>query len=355
MTQTPYSRFPSHCFWRDGVVNATWAEMPNLYVKKFELTRDCRIASAGSCFAQHISRSLNQNGFRFLDVEPSPPGLTSLQAQRYGYGIFSARYGNIYVVRHLLQLATEALGTGSKLQRVWQHGDRFFDALRPTVEPLGLDSSEEVVAHRAQHIENVRRLFLEMDVFIFTLGLTEAWVERETGLVFPSCPGVVAGHFDPCRYRFKNFGYSEILSDFIAFRDLIQKARQESENAKNAPRYILTVSPVPLVATATGSHALTATVHSKSILRAVAGELAAQFQDIDYFPSYEILASPWSQTNFYKANLRDPTSDGVNVVMNYFFRAHGALLKEPDSALHLAAEDDADPFCDEAIIEAIER
>jgi hypothetical protein len=289
-----------------------------------------------------------------LDVEPPPQGLSAARARFYGYSVFSARYGNIYVVRHLLQLVKEAFGEGIGICRVWHRDGRFYDAMRPTLEPEGLDNPDEVIAHRKQHLENVRRLFLEMDVLVFTLGLTEAWVEKDTGLVLPTCPGVVAGTYDPEQYEFRNFGYSDILAVFLALRELIRKARATSGNsAQPEPRYVLTVSPVPLVATATGGHVLPATVYSKSILRAVAGELAERFQDIDYFPPYEIIAGPWSQTNFYGKNLREVTAEGVETVMNYFFRAHGVFPPLESGAETAGVDEEDDIICDEVILDAL--
>ncbi len=41
------------------------------------------------------------------------------------------------------------------------------------------------------------------------------------------------------------------------------------------PRFILTVSPVPLVATMSGSHVSPASIYSKSVLRAPAGRSQA--------------------------------------------------------------------------------
>ena len=49
-------------------------------------------------------------------------------------------------------------------------------------------------------------------------------------------------------------------------------------------RLLLTVSPVPLAATATPNHVLVASIHSKSVLRAVAGELAEDMENHSLLP-----------------------------------------------------------------------
>ena len=63
-----------------------------------------------------------------------------------------------------------------------------------------------------------------MDVFIFTLGLTEAWRERESGSVLPVAPGVVAGEYDPNAVKFVNFGFRQTLRAFERFLCLLPEA-----------------------------------------------------------------------------------------------------------------------------------
>ena len=67
---------------------------------------------------------------------------------------------------------------------------------------------------------------------------------------------------------------------------------------------LLTVSPVPLTATASGSHVLVSSTYSKSVLRAVAGDLCSECKHIDYFPSYEIITNPRLHSSAFANNLR---------------------------------------------------
>jgi hypothetical protein len=323
--RTPYTNLDPNRFWRTGVSETHPLTVKNLYTKKFLISQTDQIATAGSCFAQHVTNQLRAKGFSVMDVEPRPAFLQDDVAKEFGYGIYSARYGNIYAVRQLLQLARDAeTGTVDALN-VWAKDGRFFHALRPNIEPKGYDSVEEALALRRDHLKKVKQLFAAMDVFIFTLGLTEAWVDLRTGSVFPTAPGTVAGDFDPEFYAFKNFGFAEIHDDFMEFYHLVTTWNP-------ALRIILTVSPVPLTATATDNHVLVATTYSKSVLRAVAGSLADANSTIDYFPSYEMIASPWSKGFFYDANMRSVNSGGVAVVMRMFFEQHGTGAVSSDDA-----------------------
>jgi hypothetical protein len=49
------------------------------------------------------------DGFNYFVAEQAQ-GLSPEQARANGYGVFSARYGNIYTVRQLLQLFERAHG-----------------------------------------------------------------------------------------------------------------------------------------------------------------------------------------------------------------------------------------------------
>lgn len=317
---SPYEGLPPRAFWRQGVAERT--VLDGLFEPRFQVSRTDRIATAGSCFAQHVGRTLREQGFNVIDAEPLPEGADAETASRFGYGLFSGRYANIYTTRQLAQLLDEANGDFVPALPVWEKSGRYFDAQRPGVEPDGLDSPEDVMELRAHHLERVRSIFAEADVFVFTFGLTEAFIHRETGTVYPTAPGTIAGQFDPDVFEFRNFTYPEILADFLKVR-----SRLKAINPKM--RFVVTVSPVPLTATASGEHVEVATTYSKAVLRAVAGHLYHTLDDLDYFPSYEIITSQKAGGAFYETNLRSVSSVGVQTAMSVFMRAQGVDMATP--------------------------
>jgi len=313
---SPYSALDPRHFWRTAVAAENPLAWRDIYRKRFPIEPDDRIATAGSCFAQHFAGQLSRRGFEFLDSEPGPPSLSPALRRAFGYGVFSARYGNIYTARQLLQLFQEAFGERRPAEPPWISEGRFHDPLRPAIEPEGFVSADELAALRQlAHLPAVRKVFLECNLFVFTLGLTEAWLSAEDGTVFPSCPGTIAGEFDASRHRFHNFGFKEVQADMVAF---IDRLRDVNARAK----VLLTVSPVPLAATATDNHVLEATTYSKSVLRAVAGSLHERFQHVDYFPSYELVTAPAARGMFFEPDLRNVTPVGVDQVMRHFFAEH---------------------------------
>lgn len=348
MTDHPYQDLPASAYWRSGVSAASPFHVADVFAQKFAIPSDAGIATAGSCFAQHLGRRIDAAGYDFLDVEPAPGWLPADKRAAQGFAAFSARYGNIYTVAQLRQLAQETANTFVPDAFCWERDGRFFDGLRPGVEPEGLDSPREVREHRAFHIGRVRKLFREMDVFVFTLGLTECWRHRGSGTVFPAPPGVVAGTFAGSDVEFANPGFAPTRRAFTDFLTALALIRSD----KPMPRIILTVSPVPLTATASGVHVLQATTYSKSVLRAVAGDLAAEHDFIDYFPSFEIVTNPAARGMFFEPNLRSVRAEGVDAVMRTFFAAMPPP-PEPEPELgDVAQPDDAAIHCDDAILEA---
>jgi hypothetical protein len=313
--RSPYQGLESRSYWRTGVAERDGLAHGDVYRKKFTIGAKDRIAVAGSCFAQPIGQRLRTSGFDVLDVEPPPPGLTGEAAQRFGYALYSARHGNIHTVRQLLQLSQECFGQRRVAEPVWEKQGRYYDALRPAVEPQGLPSPAAVQAHRRQHLARFNLLLYNTTVLIFTLGSTETWRHRADGTVYPTAPGTIAGSFDPDQHEYVNLTYNDVVDDFLALRGLLHKIRPSI-------RFLLTVSPVPLTATAGTEHVLPATTYSKSVLRAAAGYLAQTYEDVDYFPSYEIITAPFSRGIFYEDNLRSITASGLDLITRIFFCEH---------------------------------
>jgi len=314
--KSPYTNLPPQRFWRTGVCASDPQTIEGLYKKKFTIAATDNVATAGSCFAQRIATFMRASGFTVMDLEPPPADMSPEDAKNAGYSIYSARYGNIYTVRQLLQLAHDAESGHVDAANVWEKDSRFYDAMRPNIGADGFASVEETLAARRAHLAKVKQLFAEMNVFIFTFGLTEAWLDRKSGRVFPTAPGTIAGDYNPEIFEFKNFGFNEIYNDFVAFQDLVRKSNPDV-------RFILTVSPVPMTATATDKHVLTANTYLKSLLRTVAGALSDDFAHIDYFPGYEMVATPFSKAAFYEDNMRLVSQPGLKAVMRIFFDQHG--------------------------------
>lgn len=307
----PYANLPDHHFWRRSVSNVDRQDFDPVTATRFTIDRNARIATAGSCFAQHISRKLDEAGFNYLVTE-SGADLPAAERAAGQYGVFSARYGNIYTTRQLRQVFDAAFGHWTPAEPAWVRPDgRFVDPFRPQVEPEGFDSPAAVAAAREAHLRCVRAMFEQADVFVFTLGLTEAWFSKVDGAVFPLAPGVVAGPFDGERHGFVNFGVAEVEADL---RHVLAGLKAVNPGVK----VLLTVSPVPLIATYEDRNVLVATTYSKSVLRVAAEAVMRDTPWVDYFPSYEIVTGSFNFGAYYGEDAREVNAMGVAHAMRAF-------------------------------------
>jgi GSCFA family len=351
---TPYSNLPPQAFWRSGVAEAGPFGLSALWSSKWNLPTDARFSTYGSCFAQHISRAMVARNVRWVNAEPAPGRTPPKVVETFNYGVFSSRTGNIYTAAQLLMLVRLAAGLDdSDAIENWPDGAGFRCSIRPAIEPHPFLTRDDTRMSRAATARAFRRSIIDAEVFIFTLGLTESWENAATGQVYPVCPGTIAGQFDPKVHVFRNYDYRRVRADLDAAFELIWALNP-------ALRILLTVSPVPLTATASGGHVLVSTTYSKSTLRAVAGDMAASDARIDYFPSYEIITGVSPRRIFFEPNLRSVTKKGVDVVMGHFFA--GLVLGAPAERTQTAPEEQRaakvaqemaadDLVCEEMILE----
>jgi hypothetical protein len=322
---SPYKSLPDHAFWRRAVAEMAPEQVGPVARAPFRLAPHDAVMTAGSCFAQYIGAMLQATGFNYLVTEPAHPLFQPEQAKAYNYGVFSARYGNVYTARALRQLFERAYGHFAPREDIWVEPDgSLLDPFRPQIQPGGFLSHREYELDRAKHFAAVRRAFEGLDVLVFTLGLTEAWISREDGAVFTLCPGTSGGDFDPARHEFHNFTVSEVVADLCAFTDAL---RQVNSRAK----LILTVSPVPLVATARAdAHVLAATTYSKSVLRVAAEMLTQLLPNVAYFPAYEIIMSrAFDAGTYFAADRRNVVAPGVAHVMRVFAESFAGVAAPP--------------------------
>lgn len=333
----PYDDLPTKNFWKTAVAEALCnGERFDFLTSGAPLGIDSKIASVGSCFAQHIGSWLTANNYNYQQ--------SALETN----AICSFAFGNIYTPRSLLQwlhLATDPdapqINAG-----IYSKSGIYFDLLRPLFNEKGFYSENSLVDARRMAVEELRRVVESSDLFIFTLGLTEAWRDTE-GIFYPVCPGVIQGKFDAKEHHFHNFSYDEIRSDLLLLRKTLTKLNKDIT-------LILTVSPVPLTATATDNHVLVASHGSKSILRAAAGSLVNEFDNVLYFPSYEIVLSPLKLDPRFEDNKRTVKISAVEQVMTYFEEALTGEKALGVSTQTLALTSN-EVICDEEMIKAIRK
>lgn len=218
------------------------------------ITPATNITAFGSCFAAHISEWLSQRNYNVL-TDKSQSG--DAYVIRCGEGMV-----NSFTLAGQFEWAFE----GRVPQGEFWHGY--------SAEAFGYD----------EKIRNqTREIFLETDLFILTFGLSEIWYDRPTGEVF--WRAVPNDKFDPERHGFR---VASVIENRANIDRIYQLIRKHVPKAK----IILTLSPIPLIATFRPMSCLTANAVSKASLRVAIDAVLQENASggfLHYWPSYEIV------------------------------------------------------------------
>ena len=267
---------------------------------------DTKVVAFGSCFAANITRWLAKRKFSVLTEKSGKAA--DAYVVRFGEGMV-----NTFVIRQQFEWALEGKAPEGDL---W-HG---YDA-----SAFGYDEKVRL---------QTRDLFMEADVFIITLGLSEIWYDEKTGGVF--WRAVPQDKYDPTRHKFRVSTVAENRENIAAIRETIRRHRPDA-------KVILTLSPIPLVATFRDNSCITSNSVSKSVLRSAIDEFVLE-ENVDkgvaaetyYWPSYEIVMDVFD--NRWLPDRRHVRKPILDFIMVLFEKAwcHGSApgLSLPEAWLH---------------------
>lgn len=242
----------------------------------FTFSRDDLIMTIGSCFAREIETALRGMGFtlptRDLKI-PAEERITSTENDILNKYTVQAMVNEIeWAFSPPAFVDTDLFVTaGSGL---W-HDPHLVHTIKPA-------TLERVAERRAQVLDIMRRL-PECRVVVVTFGLAEAWYDQKLGVYLNSMPPQPAIAADPNRFRLDVLSYEDILQGIERLLQLLKQYGHPEH------KVLMTVSPVPFVATFTGDDALAANTYSKSVQRAAVEAAVRAHEHVNYFPSYEIV------------------------------------------------------------------
>ncbi len=208
----------------------------------------------GSCFARNLSRGLKHQGY----------------------------------ASHHMEIAEHINTTFANRVFVdWMKGASINAGLRERIEEL-LPSGWSK--------ENMLYLLKTSDVFILTLGVAPAFFDRSNGEFVLPRPSALNSRVLAERFLFRTTTVEENVANV---RHLIGFIREIAPSMK----IVVTVSPVPMLASFEMESAVQADCLSKSTMRLVAHEVVNNcgIKNILYWPSFEIFRWAGSQASAYYA------------------------------------------------------
>ncbi len=218
--------------------------------------KSTKFFTMGSCFARNLSKSLNNSGYLSYHMEISE--------------VINTTFANKVFVDWLGDAGVD-----------YAIGERIAELL-----PSGWSKEKTL-----QLIEN-------SDVFILTLGVAPAFFDRSTGeFVLPRRTALNSRVLAE-KFLYRTTSVKENVDNVL---HVIKFIRSVSPSIK----IIVTVSPVPLMASFEYESAVQADCLSKSTMRLVAHEVVnhSDISDILYWPSFEIFRWAGSNSsNYYAAD-----------------------------------------------------
>lgn len=270
---------------------------------RFGIAGGCSVFTIGSCFARNIEAKLEARGFDVPATRFSPPP-----------GVREGKRGPPNAVLNKFTVHS----IGNELDRVLEGvvpKNRGFiadeDGLWFDPQASYAGALDWQTANRLRDaIEATSATVKDADVVFLTLGLTESWLDTETGVYLNGDLPRRQMLLHPGRFRYVNFGYAELVVELRRIIGMIRK------HGKPDVKIIVTVSPVPLGVTFSGRDIIVANNYSKSVLLAVAQDVLAM-DGVDYYPSYEmVMFSPRSFA--WAADYRHPSVAVVEAVTDRF-------------------------------------
>ncbi|MDD2759957.1 MAG: GSCFA domain-containing protein [Methylomonas sp.] len=312
------------CLWPDGRKSS---ERLDGLVKVslnpgFNFSKSDKIFTIGSCFAREIEKYVSELGFDVPALNINIPA--EERVSKTANDILN-KY-SVHSMENELQWAFHGndippcdfyLNAGNGL---WHDAQ-----MVPNLVPASLDR----VIERRQMVMDLMRDIPNCRIVVITLGLAEAWFDKKSQIYLNGIPPKFAIDQEPDRFVLNIITYEEILESLERIHKIL------SEHGHPDFKMLITVSPVPFKSTFSGKDALIANTYSKSVQRAAAEFFTSQHNNVDYFPSYEIVTLTERKYAYELDNIH-VTFNTVGHIMTTVIKYYCPDLILPDAKKHEA-------------------
>ena len=253
-----------------------------IIAQKIKIEHQSGVCLLGSCFAEHISQKLDDAKFQMLQ---NPFGIL--------YNPFSIAQSLERMIKNQ-PFEKEDLVERNGLWLSFAHHSRYAD----------LDAS--LALKKINKSLDDAHLFLkEAKVLFISLGTANIYRLKSTNQVVANCHKFPASAFD-----YSLAGKNEIGA-------ILAKAIDSLKVFNPELHIIFTVSPVRHLKDGLLENQL-----SKSTLLLAVRDLEKQYENVGYFPSYELMLDDLRDYRFYESDLIHPSKLAVEYIFNYFSQTY---------------------------------
>lgn len=255
----------------------------DVHIANFPITHRQKLVMLGSCFAENIGERLVNCKF---DIDLNPFGIT--------YNPLSAAKAISLLLDEYSFSRSDVLARNGLYFSLMHHGDFSSPDLEQFLQQLNL--------RREKGSQNLRKA----DWLILTFGTSYVYETIENRQIVNNCHKLPASYFHRRR-----LSVTEIVD---VWSEIIIKVQVVNPGI----RFLFTVSPVRHLKDGAHENQL-----SKSILLLAIDELRDKFpEEIDYFPSYELILDDLRDYRFYATDMIHPGIQAVEYCLSKFADAY---------------------------------
>ncbi len=247
-------------------------------VSSFGMNLHTGVVTVGSCFSEVLGRHLVTNKCRCL-ANP---------------------FGTCYNIVSIAGLIISSLEqTPPELSEVVAHQDFFYH--HQYHSSFSANDPETLMTHLKAVSQETGDVLKQSEFLIITLGTSWVYRLKDTGNIVANCHKQPAALFD------------KILLDLSVQKEAFIRMREVLRNVNPGIRFILTVSPVRHLKDSLPLNAV-----SKSLLRVLCHELTSSYEDVSYFPAYEIMTDDLRDYRFYHSDMIHPNEVAEAYILEHF-------------------------------------
>lgn len=278
---------------------------------KFRLDESDRFFCIGSCFARNIEEHLIYQGVNVLSKSIFSPR-DECPARTNGFVNKFTTYSMLNELEWVLNEPELDDACFEQVNGLWRDLQ-----LAPTIPGV---SRDRAYARRRYLTRDYFSRIASASVVVLTLGLNEVWYDHASQRYLNAAPSFFAARREPDRFEVQ-------ITDVAGNLVQLEQIRSLLERLNPAAKIIVTVSPVPLSETFSGKDVVVANLFSKSALRVTAQLFAARHDNIDYFPSYDMVAmSPRARA--YGDDCLHVSDRVVGRIMQMFLKLYMGIERE---------------------------
>lgn len=273
----------------------------------FTLSKNANVFALGSCFARNIEKALLSSR---VNVSSADRDSEILELKINLLTGLLNKYNPVSIYQELLWASGKEIFPDRGFIKF---GDKYCDL---NLRNQARKGTLEFVRQRHQQLRQYFARALAADLVIITFGMTETWFDQETNLALAEVPSPRLIKEYPERFVYRSLSHQQCLDSLKSTYAILKEFGQPNL------KIVVTLSPVPLERTFSGQDIIVANTMSKSTLRSAIGELVAETENVDYFPSYE--AAMLSDPNIvWMGDRRNVTDFIVTKIVSEFINRYG--------------------------------